>query len=66
MPENPSPYDNLWLSMGDETLEEKLISLQLCNNAITDDILFTYIKNVGESEILYRFNDRMALYLERA
>ena len=52
--------------MGDETLEEKLISLQLCNNSITDDILYTYIKNVGESQILFRFNDHMALYLERA
>lgn len=55
----------MWLELGDESLEEKLISLQMCNNVITDDVMYAYIQSVGEHEILLRFNDRMSLYLDR-
>ena len=35
---------------GEESLEEKMISWQLCNNSITNDVLSSYIWNVGADE----------------
>ena len=65
VPAHPGPLDREWHQLKDESQEEKLISLQLCNNAITDDVLHAYIQNWGADKILFEFNEHISLYLER-
>ena len=50
--------------MGEDSLEEKLITTQLCNNNITNDMLYQYILMVGADEILFKMNDYEQRYLD--
>lgn len=38
--------------LADETVDERLISLQLCNNNVTDDILYEFIQFAGSETIV--------------
>ena len=45
--------------LSQESIEERIISLQLCNNVVTDDILHQYIQFSGGDQLLYKlFEER--------
>ena len=48
-------YDEDLLS--NESVEERLISLQMCNNNVTDDIIAQYINYVGGNQLLLKLNE---------
>lgn len=50
-------YQNEEDLLSNETVEERLITLQICNNHITDDIINAYINYVGGDQLLMKLNE---------